>query len=188
MMDRYRFDPGNSRFTVQAFAGGLLSFVAHSPTFAVRDFAGEVRFDPEAPAATSLWLTVRADSLDLLDPVKPADREEIEGRMRREVLQAGVNAEIHFEADDLTGRRAGDNGYQVRLHGRLTLHGVVHPHDLDAELLYYPDGVRLSGETILRLSDYNIRPVTALGGTIRLRDELRLAFDLVAWKEGQATP
>ena len=30
--------PGQSRFTVQAFAAGLLSFLGHSPTFAVRDF------------------------------------------------------------------------------------------------------------------------------------------------------
>ncbi len=45
MTARYRLDPGQSRFTVQAFATGLLSFLGHSPTFAVRDFAGAVRFD-----------------------------------------------------------------------------------------------------------------------------------------------
>ena len=45
-------------------------------------------------------------------------------------------------------------------------------------------GVRLTGESTLRLSDYRIRPVTALAGAIRLNDELRLVFDLVAWKHG----
>ena len=45
MMTRYRLDPGQSRFTVQAFATGMLSFLAHSPTFAVRAFRGDVEID-----------------------------------------------------------------------------------------------------------------------------------------------
>ena len=49
MPARYRLDPAHSRFTVQAFAAGMLSFLGHNPTFAVRDFQGEVRFDPAAP-------------------------------------------------------------------------------------------------------------------------------------------
>jgi hypothetical protein len=32
-------------------------------------------------------------------------------------------------------------------------------------------------------TDYGIRPVTALGGAIQLRDQLRLSFDIVAWRE-----
>jgi hypothetical protein len=39
MSTRHQIDAGRSRFTAQAFAGGLLSFFAHSPKFAVRDFA-----------------------------------------------------------------------------------------------------------------------------------------------------
>jgi hypothetical protein len=37
MAVHYRLNPGESRFTVQAFASGLLSFLGHSPTFAIRD-------------------------------------------------------------------------------------------------------------------------------------------------------
>jgi polyisoprenoid-binding protein YceI len=68
------------------------------------------------------------------------------------------------------------------MRGELALHGVTRPHEQDAQLLLYSDGVRLTGETSLRLSDYGIRPVTALAGTIKLKDQLHLAFDLVAWK------
>ena len=82
MGTRYRMDPGHSRFTVQAFAGGLLSFLGHSPTFAVRDFAGELCWEPDRPEGAGLVVTVRADSLELIDNVRPADREDIEGRMR----------------------------------------------------------------------------------------------------------
>jgi polyisoprenoid-binding protein YceI len=180
----YRFDPGHGRFTVQGFAGGMLSFLAHSPTFAVRGYAGELRLDDGSLRTARLQVTVRADSLELLDRVKPADRADIEGRMRGEVLEVGRYPEIRFEAGDVSSSPAGEGQYRLRINGRLTLHGVTNPVTLDAQLLAYSDGVRLVGESPLPLSEYRIRPVTALGGAIHLNDRLRVAFDLAAWKDG----
>jgi polyisoprenoid-binding protein YceI len=180
---RYRVDPGHSRFTVQAFAGGLLSALAHSPTFAVRDYAGELRWGPQAAEGAGLWVTVRAGSLELVDHVRPADREEIEGRMRREVLEAPAYPEIHFQSTEIATAAVAGNRYRLRITGLLALRGVTNRHAIDAELVLYDDGVRLSGEFPLGLTDYRVRPVTALGGAIRLRDQLRVSFDLGAWQE-----
>jgi polyisoprenoid-binding protein YceI len=183
MIARYRLDADHSRFTVQAFAGGALSFLGHSPTFVVRDFTGELDFDPEAPASGWIRVIVRSDSLDLLDNVRPADREEIEGRMRREVLETTTYPEIRFEADAVHARPAAANQYQLRLAGGLSLHGVTGLQEADALLTLFSDGMRLAGESSLRPSEYRMRPVTALGGTIRLTDRLRVVFDIVGWKE-----
>jgi polyisoprenoid-binding protein YceI len=183
MMACYRLDPDPSRFTVQAFASGMLSFLGHSPTFAVRDYDGEIRLDAQALADMWLQVSVRADSLKLLNQVRPADRADIEGRMRQEVLETAAYPEIQFESGSVTGSQTGQGQYQLRIGGRLALHGVTHPHEVDARLLVYDDGIRLIGETGLQLSDYRIRPVTALGGSIKLKDQLRLTFDLAAWKE-----
>ena len=182
-MVHYRFDPGHGRFTVQAFATGLLSFLGHSPTFAVRHFGGELRWQPDAPDDAGLAVTVRADSLELTDSVRPGDREEIEGRMRREVLEVALYPEIRFQADEIATSTVAENRYRLRVGGLLTLHGVTRREAIDAEILHYNDGVQLGGKFSLRLSDYRIRPVTALGGAIKLKDELRVAFDIVAWKE-----
>ena len=46
---RYLIDPKSSRLTVQAFAGGVLSSVAHNPTFAVRGVSGEMGFRSRSP-------------------------------------------------------------------------------------------------------------------------------------------
>jgi hypothetical protein len=86
MATQYRLDASLSRFTVQAFAAGMLSFLGHSPTFAVRDFTGTLAFPDGGPASLRLQITIRADSLALTDRVSAADRSEIEGGMRREVL------------------------------------------------------------------------------------------------------
>jgi polyisoprenoid-binding protein YceI len=181
---RYRMDRDHNRLTLQAFAGGLLSFLAHSPTFVVRDFEGELRWEPGMSEGLGLDVRVWAGSLELIDSVRPADRQEIESRMRQEVLEVAAYPEIRFQATEIETARVADNRYRLRIRGLLLLHGVTNQHALEAELLRYNDGVRLTGESPLRLSDYRIRPVTALGGAIQLKDQLRVSFDVVAWKEG----
>jgi polyisoprenoid-binding protein YceI len=183
-MQRYRLAPELSRFTVQAFASGMLGFLGHSPTFGVRDFAGAVGFEGGTIDGMRLDLTVRADSLEVVDNVRPADRREIEGTLRGEVLEVTAYPEIGFVSADVSGAEVARGHYRVRIAGRLSLHGVTDPHAVNAEVLLFPDGVRVRGESVLRLSDYRIRPVTALGGTIRLRDEVKVSFNLAALPEG----
>jgi len=180
---RYHMDPDRSRFTVQAFAGGLLSFVGHSPTFAVRQFEGELAWEPTGSTTTDLVVIVKAESLELTGSQSPADREEIERRMRQEVLDVAAFPEIRFKADTVATSAQGGGRYQLRIMGSLALHGVTNRETINAELMLFNDGVRLSGEFPLRLSDYRTRPVVALAGAIKLKDELRLSFDIPAWKE-----
>ena len=42
--------------------------------------------------------------------------------------------------------------------------------------------LRAAGEFSIRQSDYEIRPVSAAGGTVKLKDELKLALDIMARK------
>jgi polyisoprenoid-binding protein YceI len=178
LANRYRWDPPRSRFTVQGFATGLLAAFAHSPTFAVPDFAGGIRFPDGQVENLELDLIIPAEALELLDRVPAADRRDIEGRMRTEVLEPARYPEIRFQSSEVRATPTSPDRYQLRIDGRRSLHGVTLPHQIVAELLVFSDGLRLRGEDSLRLSDYRIRPVTALGGAIKLRDDLHLAFDI----------
>ena len=183
MTARYRLDPAQGRFTVQAFATGLLSFLGHSPTFAVRDFQGEVQFDPAAPEQTSVRVTVRADSLQLEDKVSASDRRQIEDAMRGEALETTRFPEVVFDSTGVqAGARSGDD-WPVRITGRMTLHGVTRPVRIDARLTLYSDGVRLAGEFTLSQAEFGMKPVVALGGTLRLKDPVKASFNVVGWKE-----
>ena len=94
---RYCADPRASRFTVQAFAGGALSAVGHNPTFAVRDFRGEVEFDPKDPSAGSLRIVIAATSLALTDNVSQKDRQEIERTTQKQILESHRFPEITYD-------------------------------------------------------------------------------------------
>ena len=173
-------DPSQSRFTIQAFARGALSAFGHSPTFAVRDFSGELDMasDYEQPLPRSLHIAVKADSLALTDPVSAKDRHEMESTMRAEVLETAVHPEIVFASLEINAQTIFTNWYRVQIRGKLDLHGVSRPHQIDAQLRIMDDGMRLSGELSLKLSTYHIKRVTALGGLIALQDELKSVFDL----------
>jgi polyisoprenoid-binding protein YceI len=181
-MARYRIDPARSHFTVQAFAAGLLSAFAHSPTFVVRDYQGEFLLQDTAQSL-EVEVIVNPASLDLQDRISASDRREIERRMWDEVLETSAYREVSYRGRVDRANATGQGRYQIALGGELTLRGVTHPHRIDAELIVFADGLRLGGGCPLRMSDYRIKPVTAVGGTIKLKDELRLSFDIAALPE-----
>ena len=177
---RYLLDPSQGRFTIQAFARGLLSAFGHSPTFAVREYTGELDMasEKEQPVPASLHITAKADSLALTDPVSAKDRNELERTMHAEVLETAVYPEIVFSSTEITAQTIFTNWYRVQIRGKMDLHGVSRPQQIDAQLRIMDDGMRLSGEFSLKLSMYHIKRVTALGGLISLQDDLKSGFDL----------
>jgi polyisoprenoid-binding protein YceI len=178
----YRFDPEKSRFTVQAFAGGLLSVFAHNPTIAIRDFTGTIRFNPETLADVSLEMVIRANSLEVAGDVNPRDRPEIERTMQSEVLESAAYPEIRFRSTATTADRIAANWYRLRVKGELSLRGVTRPHEVDVQLRIGESEVRLSGAFTLLQSVFGIKRVSGVGGTITLKDELKFAFDILGGK------
>jgi polyisoprenoid-binding protein YceI len=183
MTTRYTLDAGRSRVTVQAFATGMLALMAHSPTFVARDLRGQVGLDDGAPGRMTLDLVVRAQSLDLLDRISAADRRDIEERMNREVLASASSPEIRYRAEEVESRSTGPGRYQLRIFGQLTLRGLSRPFPIEAEMRIYQDGLQILGGCPLRMSEFQIAPVTALGGAIKLKDELRATFELIGVPE-----
>jgi polyisoprenoid-binding protein YceI len=180
---RYLLDASQSRFTVQALVQGTLSALGHSPTFAIRAFTGEIRLAPEAIADTAILLTIQADSLALADSVSAKDRDEIESRMRQEVLESAAHPQIVFQSTEITPSKIAEGWYRLGIAGKLSLHGVTNPHRLDAQLRVMDDEIRLSGDCTLSQPAYRIKRVSALGGMITLKDELKIAFDLAGRKQ-----
>jgi polyisoprenoid-binding protein YceI len=180
-VDRYLIDPGISRFTVRAFATGLLSALGHNPTVGIRDFQGEVRLAPDSLDGAGLNLKIDPRSLAVQDQISDKDRREMERQMNEEVLETSRFPEINYDCSSVSGTIPGP----VTLNGQLTLHGVIRNQPVEVRLNVMGNLLKGSGEFTIRQSDYNIRLVSAVGGTIRLKDELKLSFDMAARKQKQ---
>lgn len=181
---RYALDPTQGRFTVKAFATGMLSLIVHNPTITARGFAGSLTFDPAAPQDTAFDMAVRADSLAVTADAPPKDRPEIEAAMRRQVLEADKHPQITFRSTGVTADRIADDWFRLRIRGTLALRGVPKPLEVDTPLRLVDGGaqVRLSGSFTVSQTAFGIKPVSAVGGMIKLKDELQLSFDLVGRK------
>jgi polyisoprenoid-binding protein YceI len=175
---RYCVDPQASRFTVQAFAGGPLSAVGHNPTFAIRDFRGEVEFDPKEPSTGSLRLVIAATSLALTDSVSDKDRQEIERTTQKQVLEGDRFPEITYDCP--ASRITAIGPMQLTLAGDLTLHGVSRTQTVSARVYLTGQTLRGQGEATVRQADFGIARVKVAGGMLHVKDELKLAFDIVA--------
>jgi len=174
-----------SQFTVQAFASGLGAAVARSPKIAIRDWTGEAQFDPGNPGDSSLRVRVKAASLEVLDEFRDDDRREIHRVMNKEVLESARYPEIVYESSEIRAERLRDDVYRVTVRGRLTLHGVSNEHALVAQVALGIDSARAYGEFTLRQSDYSIRIAPIAGGNLKLLDELKFSFYVVAREQGR---
>ncbi len=179
---RYSIDGSKSTFTVRAFATGLLSAFGHNPTIAIPDFEGQIFFNPEAVEQSTLRLVVHAASLKVTDDIREKDRAEINRTMQEQVLESDSYPEIIYESSRLTASRVGEGQYWGTLDGELTLHGVNRKQSVPVRVAISGDELRATGEFSVRQSDYEIRPVSAAAGTVKLKDELKLSFDISARK------
>ena len=177
---RYLVDGKGSRFTARAFATGLLSAFGHDPTISIPEFEGEARVNLNALGESSLHLVIQAASLTVTGDINDKDRNEINRRMHDEVLDSDGYPEITYECSKLSASQTGEGQYWVALNGELSMHGVTRSQPISARVTVNGDTLQAAGDFSVRQSDYEIKPVSAAGGTVKLKDEIKLSFEITA--------
>jgi len=180
---RYNIETSGSTLTIRAFATGLLASLGHNPTVSPSDFDGEVSLDTDALERSSMRMVVRAESLTVTDDISDKDRAEINRRMHEEVIETGSYEEVVYESSRVAASKTGEGQYWVAMGGDLTLHGVKRSQSVSARVSINGQTLRATGDFSVKMSDYEIQPVSALGGAVRLKDELKIFFDITARKQ-----
>jgi polyisoprenoid-binding protein YceI len=163
-------DVERSTLTVFVDKSGLFSAFADDHVISAPIASGSISFD--APLAVEV--RVRSANLKVLDPKLPADtRAEVQARMLGpEVLDSGKFPDITFTSTSI--KSLGADRWMVT--GRLTIHGETRSTTFS---VVRQDG-RFRGTVALRQRDFGIEPISILGGTVRVKDELKIEFDVVA--------
>jgi polyisoprenoid-binding protein YceI len=180
---QYVADTRVSQFTVQVFSAGMLSAFGHSPTIAIRDFVGEAQANPDNPEQASLKVTIQAGSLSVKDDISDKDRREIERMMQQDVLETSSYPEIVYECSSFAATRVGEGQYSITLNGDLTMHGVTRSQAVPARVALTGDSLRAFGTFSLRQTDYDIKLVSVAGGGLKVKDELKFSFNILARKK-----
>lgn len=165
-----------SRMTVFVDKAGLFSLFAHDHMIDVGQIDACAVIDP-AGSTSSVSVSILAASLKVADPeVDEEERGEIQEAMERDVLDVSTYPEIVFVSTAI--EPSGPDHYRVT--GDLTIHGVTKTAAIPVTLEKTGDagGYRVEGEYTLRQTDFGIEPIRLLGGTVRVRDEVRIEFRL----------
>jgi len=176
----YRLDPRPSRFTIRVTAGGLLSAFGHNPLIGVRDFSGEVQFDPASPESASLHVEVSARSLEVAGDVNEKDRREIERLMHEQVIESDSYPVIEFQSSEIKVTSSGAGQFRAEISGELSLHGVTRQQMIVARVTSSGERLRASGEFSIYQTEYAIQLVTVAGGALKVKDELKASFEILA--------
>jgi polyisoprenoid-binding protein YceI len=177
----FRLEPTQSRFIIRTFSGGLLWFKGHDHFIAPRNFTGEATITPGTVTPASLQFTVHADSLvETRDVFTEQQKQIINKEIRELVLEITKYPEIIFKSTGVTGRLTSADQYEAKIEGDLTLHGVTRRIAIPAAVTLSGQTLRARGEFEIKRSDYKVKATSALHGTIRVRDRLKLTYEIVA--------
>jgi polyisoprenoid-binding protein YceI len=160
-------DAAKSKLTIRVAKAGALSVLGHDHEITAPVTSGTVDVQ-----GRKVELRVKTASLQVADAkASDKDRGEIQKTMIGvEVLDAEHNPEITFASTSVEETGAG--AWQV--HGNLTLHGQSQP----VTVAVRREGERYVGSANLKQTSFGIKPVKVAGGSIRVKDEVRVEFDI----------
>jgi len=167
--DAKSIDPDKSALTVHVFKSGLFSAFGHEHEISAPIQQGSLNEN-----ALSVELTVDARKLQVMDKdVSDQDRAEIQQTMLGpKVLDSQNFPEIRFHSGGVD--RLGDGKWIV--HGDLTIRGQTRPVKVEVQ----GQNGHYQGSAEIRQKDFGITPVTAAGGAVKTRNELRIEFEVFA--------
>lgn len=87
-----------------------------------------------------------------------------------EVLDAARFPQIKFESTRVEHAGPG----RLVVHGQLSLHGLTRPVVVNVSV----EDLRYEGTSTFKQRDFGITPISIAGGTIKVKDELRIEFDI----------
>jgi polyisoprenoid-binding protein YceI len=119
-------------------------------------------------------LAFKAQDMKVVDVEgSDSERQEIEATMKGpKVLDSSRFPDITFKSQSV--KMLAQDHYEVT--GDLKLHGVTRPLTVT---IVFAQG-RYSSSVKLKQTDFGIEPVKIAGGTVRVKDEIELTFEIVA--------
>jgi polyisoprenoid-binding protein YceI len=158
-----------SSLKIRVFKSGAFSAFAHEHEIQAPIDQGKI----DSSASPSVQLRVDSRKMRVLDPETSADkRAQIQQTMEgATVLDVEHFPDISFRSTAIT--KTGEAHWEV--HGTLSLHGK---NQLVVVVVSSEAG-HYRGSGSVKQSDFGITPISIAGGTVKVKDEVKIEFDIV---------
>jgi len=168
-------DDSEGELLIRTGVAGRAAQLGHRLTIAMRRWRATVQWEGDEPVSADL--TVDVDSLEVLrgddglTPLSGPEKILVRSNAVRS-LDARRFPRISFATKTIEKI---DDGY--RLTGTLTIHGKTRTQVVDLRTDDLGDGWRLCSETVVRQSEFGIKPYSQLLGSLKVADEVTVAFN-----------
>lgn len=167
-------DTERSSIIIRVYKSGLLSAFGHEHEIHANIERGTLDEGKQRVEFSVNSRSLRVGDRDISDK----DRAEIQSTMLGpKVLDSEKFPEIRFHS--ATVEPNGPGKWTVR--GELMLHGQSH----SVQVSVSGSNGHYRGSAMLRQRDFGITPVTIAGGSVKVKDEVRIDFEIVAKTGGE---
>lgn len=182
----YTVDASRSRLEVATAKAGLFRAAGHTHLIRAMQYTGEVEADPAKPGTARLKLLIPAAKLKVLDPeLSEKDRATIQQNMEGEhTLEVARFVTIKFDSQAVTVKPTGGQN-DVVIEGTLDLHGVQKKLRVPCVVKIAGNELTATGEVELRQKDFDITPFSAGLGAVKVKNEVRVTFEIVAVRKAK---
>jgi polyisoprenoid-binding protein YceI len=170
----HAIDGNKSSLKIRVFKSGAFSAFAHDHEIQAPIDEGQIdQGKIDSSASPSVQLRVDSRKMRVLDPEISVDkRAEIQHTMQgNAVLDVEHFPEISYRSTAIT--KTGDAHWEVR--GDLKLHGKSQPVVVVVSFA----GGHYRGSASFKQSNFGIDPISIAGGTVKVKDEVKIEFDIV---------
>lgn len=166
----------DSRFALTVEKTGLYRGKKH--LFLFEKYQGSLQFDPARPAASQIQLTIDSASAVCKDDwVSAGDLKSVMATTFDDMLAVKRYPTMTFVSTAI--RELGGGNFEAQ--GTLAIRGIAKPAVVAVQLnAADPTHLRLDGSAKIKLTDYKLKPPSAILGAIGTKDEMTLNFGISA--------
>jgi polyisoprenoid-binding protein YceI len=167
-------DHSMGELSVGTKAAGPAARLGHDLTIVMNEWIAEVSWVDGRPTAVSV--TAQSASLSVLrgaggvKSLSGAEKALVRSNALR-ALDVRRHPTIDYRCVDIV---ATDGGY--RLAGSLAIHGRTRPRAIDLQVTDLGDTWRMTCDSVVRQSEFGVKPYSLMMGSLRVADEVTVSF------------
>jgi polyisoprenoid-binding protein YceI len=177
----YTIDIEGSRITAQLTQEGFLAKLRPRNEVEVKSFNGKIQVSPSDEADIAVVLESEVRSMTNIDKdMSDFERNEFHNILHNLVLESEKFPTIKFASISVTDVQRSDESRRFTLNGDLTIREVTRRVAVPVNVRIRNQELRATGEGRFKQSEFGIKPYVGGLGAIKIADEIKVNFVIVA--------
>jgi polyisoprenoid-binding protein YceI len=177
----YTIDLSQSRVTATLTQEGFISRRYPTHRVEVKNFSGKIEVSERDETQIAVEVEAEAKSLTNADEgMTEFERREFHNVLNNSVLESDKFPKIKFVSTSVSDARKSGETRSFTLNGELTMRDATKRVSFPVTVTISNDQLRATGDAELKQTDFGITPYSGKLGMIRIGDEVKINFAIVA--------